>query len=317
MTKNKEKRVRKPLKDLTLMDRFLFDTAMGVPEICHNILSIILSDREISSIHIGIPEKTQEPYYDSRAVRLDLLAFDENDVVYDAEAQKKNTGRRNLKRRSRLYQSHIDVNLMEPGDLDFGKMNDVYIIFIAPFDLFGMKKYKYTFRMMCDEVPGTPLDDGAVRIFLNTRGENDAEESPELVEFLHYMEKTSHYDKIIENERVRELADQIENLKGSQEVGVKYMRLWEEMEELKQEAIAEGLEEGRAEGRAEGLKEGRAEGRVEGRNEGLAEGRTFNLLENIQKLIKNLNISADQAMELLEIPQEERAVYREKIESKS
>ena len=73
MKKNKEKRVRKPLKDLTLLDRFLFDTAMSVPEIYHNMLSIILDDPHLPKIHYSIAEKTQEPFYDSRAVRLDLL----------------------------------------------------------------------------------------------------------------------------------------------------------------------------------------------------------------------------------------------------
>ena len=305
MKKNKEKRVRKPLKDLTLLDRFLFDTAMSVPEICHNMLSIILDDPHLPKIHYSIAEKTQEPFYDSRAVRLDLLAFDENDVVYDAEAQKKNTGRRNLKRRIRLYQSHIDVNLMEPGDLNFGRMNDVYIIFIAPFDLFGEKKYMYTFRMTCDEVPGMALNDGAVRIFLNTHGENDDEVSEELVEFLHFVEETPDDDKEIKNERVRELADQIDHLKSSQEVGVRYMRLWEEMEELKQEAIAEGKELGIEMGR----KEGREEGRAEGRAQGCAESHA----KDIERLIKNTGWSIEKAMDILEIPVDERSLYIEMI----
>lgn len=305
MKKNKEKRVRKPLKDLTLLDRFLFDTAMSVPEICHNILSIILDDPHLPKIHYSITEKSQEPFYDSRAVRLDLLAFDENDVVYDAEAQKKNTGRRNLKRRSRLYQSHIDVNLMEPGDLNFGRMNDVYIIFIAPFDLFGEKKYMYTFRMTCDEVPGMALNGGAVRIFLNTHGENDDEVSEELVEFLHFVEETPDDDKEIKNERVRELADQIDHLKSSQEVGVRYMRLWEEMEELKQEAIAEGKELGIE----MGCEEGRAEGREEGRAQGCAESHA----KDIERLIKNTGWSIEKAMDILEIPVDERSLYIEMI----
>lgn len=297
MKKNKEKRVRKPLKDLTLLDRFLFDTAMSVPEICHNMLSIILDDPHLSQIHYSITEKLQEPFYDSRAVRLDLLAFDENDVVYDAEAQKKNTGRRNLKRRSRLYQSHIDVNLMEPGDLNFGRMNDVYIIFIAPFDLFGEKKYMYTFRMTCDEVPGMALNDGAVRIFLNTHGENDDEVSEELVEFLHFVEETPDDDKEIKNERVRELADQIDHLKSSQEVGVRYMRLWEEMEELKQEAIEEGKELG--------IEMGLAEGRAQGRAESHA--------KDIERLMKNTGWAIEKVMDILEIPEDERSLYIEMI----
>ena len=265
------------------------------------MLSIILDDPHLPKIHYSIAEKTQEPFYDSRAVRLDLLAFDENDVVYDAEAQKKNTGIRNLKRRSRLYQSHIDVNLMEPGDLNFGRMNDVYIIFIAPFDLFGEKKYMYTFRMTCDEVPGMALNDGAVRIFLNTHGENDDEVSEELVEFLHFVEETPDDDKEIKNERVRELADQIDHLKSSQEVGVRYMRLWEEMEELKQEAIAEGKELG--------IEMGREEGRAEGRAQGCAESHA----KDIERLIKNTGWSIEKAMDILEIPVDERSLYIEMI----
>lgn len=108
-------------------------------------------------------------------------------------------------------------------------MNDVYVIFIAPFDLFGQDKYMYTFRMSCDEVPGLSLNDGAVRIFLNTHGRNDDEVSPGLVEFLHYAENPEQYGKNIRDSRVQKLAEQMDMLKSSQEVGVKYMRLWEEL----------------------------------------------------------------------------------------
>ena len=161
-----------------------------------------------------------------------------------------------MRRRSRLYQSYIDVNLMKPGETDFSQLNDVYVIFISPFDLFGLKKYMYTFRMTCDEDPNTSLDDGAVRIYLNTRGENDDEVPESLIEFLHYMEKTSQYKQQIKNPRMQRLAERIEQLKSSQEVSVKYMLFREEFSE----ARAEAREEGRAEGRAEGLEEGRAEG---------------------------------------------------------
>ena len=191
--------------------------------------------------------------------------------------------------RSSLYQSNIDV----------------YIIFIAPFDLFGEKKYMYTFRMTCDEVPGMALNDGAVRIFLNTHGENDDEVSEELVEFLHFVEATPDDDKEIKNERVRELANQIDHLKSSQEVGVRYMRLWEEMEELKQEAIAEGKELGIEMGRAQG----RAQGHAEGRAEGCAESHA----KDIERLIKNTGWSIEKAMDILEIPEDERSLYIEMI----
>ena len=269
MKNNEEqKKVRKPLKDLTLLDRFLFDTAMSDPEISRNILSIIFDDREIPPIHFSAAEQTQEPYFDSRAVRLDVLAIDEEGTVYDAEAQKENKGKRFLLRRSRLYQSSIDVNLLQPGDWDFGKMNDVYVIFIAPFDLFGQDKYMYTFQMTCEEVPGLPLNDGAVRIFLNTHGKNDDEVSPELVEFLHYVEKPEQYRKSLQNPRVKKLAEQMDMLKSNQKVGVKYMRLWEEL----------------ADARLDGMEEAQ--------------------IASIRNLMKKTGWSAEKAMDMLDIPKE-------------
>ena len=282
--RQEQKQGRKPLKDLTLLDRFLFDTAMSDPEISRNILSIIFSDREIPAIRFSVAEQTQEPYYDSRAVRLDVLAYDEDDVVYDAEAQKENKGKRFLLRRSRLYQSAIDVNLLKPGDLDFGKMNDVYVIFIAPFDLFGEDKYMYTFRMTCDEVPGMAMNDGVVRIFLNTHGKNDDEVSQGLVEFLHYVENPERYGKNIEDSRVRRLEDQIDMLKSSQEVGVKYMRLWEEL----------------------------AEARLEGREIGTTEA----IITSIKNLMETMDLPVSKAMDALKIPEEERENYLKLLKNK-
>ncbi len=60
--RQEQKQGRKQLKDLTLLDRFLFDTAMSDPEISRNILSIIFSDREIPAIRFSAAEQTKEPY---------------------------------------------------------------------------------------------------------------------------------------------------------------------------------------------------------------------------------------------------------------
>ena len=48
--KEMQKKCPKPLQELTLLDRFLFDTAMANPEICKNVLSIILNERNISNV---------------------------------------------------------------------------------------------------------------------------------------------------------------------------------------------------------------------------------------------------------------------------
>lgn len=96
-----------------------------------------------------------------------------------------------LAKRSRYYQALVDSSLLEPGIPNYNLLNQSYIIMIMPFDLFGYKKYRYTFCAVCEEAPDCKLEDGAVRIFLNTRGENPEEVSPEMVEFLHYLEHTT------------------------------------------------------------------------------------------------------------------------------
>ena len=154
----------KNLKDLNLLDRFLFAEAM--------------EDEK---------EQRTSPAY--RFAKLDVWTKDMDDAIYDTEVQGKNT--KNLPKRSRFYQSMIDSKLLEPGEKDFNKMNDVYIILIAPFDLFGEGKYMYTFQMTCQESFSVLLNDGATRIFLNTHGTNPEDVSPELVELLHYIENTT------------------------------------------------------------------------------------------------------------------------------
>lgn len=67
------------------------------------------------------------------------------------------------------------------------------------------------------------------------------------------------------NERIKRMQRRVKSLKESEEVGVKYMREWEEKIFVKREAREEGLAEGRAEGLAEGCAEGLAEGRAEER----------------------------------------------------
>ena len=254
----KNTRSRKPFSELTLLDRFLFDTAMNIPEVARNILSIIMGE-DLPEITVGISERSIEPYYDSRSIRLDLLAIDENDVVYDAEAQPARRNNADYFKRSRFYQGVIDASLLRPGEIHFSSLNDLYIIFISPYDLFGAGRYRYTFQPACRQIPGLFMDDGAVRIFLNTKGTVDDGESPELIEFLHMMESTLQEDRPpINSPKVSKLAEQIRDLKKNQKVGVKYMRFLEELEEEKaiarEKSRAEGLAEGRAEERENGIR---------------------------------------------------------------
>lgn len=231
-----------PLKELNLTDRFLSDEVMEDPAAHQDALSIIFG-REIPLLEFNSTEKELRFVPAAHSIRMDVFSIDKESVVYNTEMQQQK--RADLSKRSRYYQSMTDVSLLEPGVPDYNLLNKTYTIMITPFDLFGYDRYVYTFTARCHEEPDCMLDDGATRIFLNTRGKNDEEVSKELVDFLHYLENsTDAAVKGIESKRIKRIHDRVCKVKASEEVGVKYMQAWEEKYYEKEEARKEGLQEG-------------------------------------------------------------------------
>lgn len=240
----KQKRIT-PLQELTLLDRFLFDEAMEDRETCQAMFEIALESEQEIKLYSSESEKEMRTTPDLRAVRLDVFAQDEEDTIYNAEMQGKNTG--NLPRRSRYYQAHLDVTLLELGETNFNALNDSFMIMIATFDLFGKGKYKYIFKMCCEEDSSIKLNDGAVRIFLNTKGTDPEGVSKELIDFLKYIE---HPDgELVHSSgssRIKKIHERVSRIKASEEMGVKYMQEWEEKIFIREEGKEEGKQEGEA-----------------------------------------------------------------------
>jgi predicted transposase/invertase (TIGR01784 family) len=268
---------RQPLSSLTLLDRFLFAEAMENPENMNIVLEIIL-DNELYLRGKPQTEKEMRRSPVHRFAKLDVWAEDMEDTLYSTEVQKKNT--HNIPKRFRFYQALIDSQLLDPGEINYNKLNRLYQIMIMPFDLFGHGKYCYTFENQCLEVPGLELKDDVTWIFLNTRGTNDEEVSPALVQLLHYFEHTNDADCQLSDERLLALQKNIKSVQENAEVGVKYMQLWEEKAIERQEGREQGREEGLKEGHEEGLKEGHESGIREGHQSGLTDG-VFSLLEGL------------------------------------
>ena len=150
-------------------------------------------------------------------------------------------GPKKIIKRIKLAGQIIDSKLLPPGADDFNLLNKVLVVMITPFDLFGYGLYRYTFQMRCEEVPKLKLDDGATRIFLNTRGEHPELVSPELIELLKYMEhSTDEVSGSCESKRIQEMHRRVCQIKASEKTEVKYMQTWEEKVLIKQEGIAEG-----------------------------------------------------------------------------
>jgi len=233
---------KKTLQELNLLDRFLFAEAIEDKEIFEIILDIILGKKVTLKEHPQAERETRaEPW--SRRIILNSYSMDLELTVYNAEVQNKNT--HNLQKRSRLHNSMIDSRLLPTGIVDYNELNDVYIILIMPFELFGEGKYKYTFSMQCRESPGLELEDGATRIFLNIKGTDSTGVSQELIDLLRYFENTTpEFAKQASSSKIKRVQKKIDVIKMNEEIGVKYMNAWEEKILEKQESFSEGKTEG-------------------------------------------------------------------------
>ena len=239
---NPPNRQKKTLQELNLMDRFLCAEAVEDREFLEIVLSIIL-ERDVSLKHPPQAEREIRRDPEKKKIRVDVWSTDEEDAVYDVEVQDRNTN--NLPKRSRYYQGLMDSKLLPEGIVDYNRLNDAFIILIAPFDLFGRGRYRYTFSMLCEEEPDVGLGDGATRIFLNSRGKDPENVSGELVAMLRYFEEsTAEVAESAGFERIHALHRKVESIRNNAEIGVKYMNAMEE-KLLERQA---GFEEGEAAG---------------------------------------------------------------------
>ena len=151
--------VRTRLEEMNLVEKFLFDETMEDQEAYEAMVSILLED-EVHLLPWTETEKELRVSPQLRSIRLDVVRVDEKHNIYLAEMQQADT--KNLRKRSRYYQGHIDVSLLPPGEVDFNKLPDSFFILVAPFDVFGKGLYRYTFVGTCIECPELQLQDADI-----------------------------------------------------------------------------------------------------------------------------------------------------------
>ena len=74
---------------------------------------------------------------------------------------------------------------------------------------------------------------------------------------------------------------------------------------------------GTEKGIAQGLQRGIQQGLLQGKKEGILEGKEHERLEAIHSLTKTLKLSADEAMDALQIPVEEKTYYLNLLNKKA
>lgn len=172
---------------------------MRNPEICRELLQRILPELDIDRIEYQETQKSIQPDVDARSVRLDVYV----------------------------------KQLIDKGQ-SYKKLNQSYIIFICPFDLYGKGRHIYTFDNTCKEDTSIYLKDGTTKIFLNSKGKMD-DISRELKAFLDYTGGKKPEDAF-----VKKLEEAVEKAKQNREWRHEYMTLL--MRD--QENLEKGMEKG-------------------------------------------------------------------------
>ena len=163
--------------NLTIQSDFIFKKVMSRKRICKHLLEELLQI-EIADINYIEAEKTLEPEYTSRGIRLDIIVADDKNTHYNLEMQVKNnknpdTDTYVLPKRSRYYQALLDIDLLQKGQ-PYDLLPPTFIIFICVFDFFEQGNYVYTFKKRCMENLELELPDEATTMILNTKGTHGA-----------------------------------------------------------------------------------------------------------------------------------------------
>ena len=224
---------------MTMADNYLFTEFMQNEELCRGVIGRLLRIKDISNLKYIVTEQTIKPGYLSKGVRLDVYVQEGGQSFYNLELQAKDT--KELHKRSRYYSSAMDVTHLKAGE-DYIDIQNNYVIFICQEDIFNLGLWRYSFENMCIEVAGLKLDDGARKVFFNTKGYH-GDINPEAKAILDLT-----HGIISDDPFIQKLATEIERIKNNEEWRTRYMGIsWVREKMDRDDARREGRLEGKLE----------------------------------------------------------------------
>ena len=242
-------------EDLTISSDFMFKEVMkSNKSLCKRLVGSIMQ-QDIEDIVYIETEKTLQPYYDSRGIRLDVILADENHTRYNLEMQARNViskaGVALLPKRTRYYQSVIDMDMLKQGE-NFDQLNPLVLIFICTFDFYKEGRYVYTFKSRCLENLELELANDVTVKLVNAKGKH-GQVNTLLKNFLRYVMTNEPVDDFTED-----VERQVWAVKNDKKAREEYMVLQAKIREHEIVAYEAGEAQGHAAGLAEGLAEGEA-----------------------------------------------------------
>lgn len=155
------------LSALRLLDDDFMNKVFEDKACAEFLLQIILqrSDLKVAQVHVQHEVKNLQ----GRSARLDILAVDEENRVYNIEIQRDD--RSASVKRARYNSSLIDANITEPGE-QYENLNETYVIFITEHDVLKGGRPIYCIERTVQET-GESFGDGTHILYVNAQMKDD------------------------------------------------------------------------------------------------------------------------------------------------
>ena len=269
---------------LTFANDFIFSRVMRDENICRQVVELILGVK-IGQIQYLSAQDEHKLDPDSMRIIMDVYLRDEQRII---NVEMQTSHKKDLPKRSRYYQSVADASNTLSGT-KYRQLPDNIIIFICTFDPFDKGYPRYTFEYTCVEAQHQlKLQDGSLRIFLNTKATSLSYLDEKLQAFYHYIQ-----EGVVNSDLTEAIAHKIHSLKADSIERRTYMTLALKMADIRYDAYEEGWEKGHEDGMAVGLSQGL--------EQGLEQGAYNKTVEVAQKML-SMGLTPEQVKQVTALP---------------
>lgn len=268
------------VKEYNLIDDVMFTKAAEDKKFCEEILRTILDDKELIVVKSTPQSKLQN--LRGRSVVFDAMCKLKGGAMVDIEVQKTNND--DHLKRVRYNSAVLTANITSPGT-KFRRVPNVIIIFISKFDIFKDGYALYHVDKIVRE-SSRKIEDGLDEIYVNS-AVKDGSKVSELMELF--------VDLKAYNKDEFPVVSETKKIYKETEEGVQTMC------EITEKLCKKREKKGFAEGEASGIAKGEARGKSKG------------ILFTLKNMMRNLGLTADKALDVCEVPPNERAFYLEKL----
>ena len=236
---------RTPFEQLPITNRFMFAMVFGHKEIAKPFLEAVLGIR-IFELKDPEPEKTIDvsPFY--KGIRYDVFVKEtspDGEVLRSFDIEMQMEDNEDIPKRTRYYQAMCDSEALNKGEVYY-KLNDLYIMFLCPEDIFGQGKAVYRFKNLEVDDPKIELGDLCYKNFYIFSKYRDVAEKS-IREYLEYF--ATRMPKSPETENIDRLVKwyQTDNetrkryMTWQQEIDIAVYRERQRAKEIQKQADAE------------------------------------------------------------------------------